>query len=807
MPEPLKRERRWLKPALCLSILALTLVVYVATLPRGMLPGDSGELIAASHTLSIAHPPGFPLYIMLGKIFASMVKWGTVAFRYNLLSALIASVTSVVIFLFLLRLRLSKVLAWAVTVTLATLEAFWLQATTAEVYALNGLFTALLLFTALTGRTYGERALVLTSFVGGLALSHHLSLVYAFISALVILVSYAGVRPRAKTIVLCFLMLLLGLSVWLYIPIRANLGPSFTWDRTHTLDGFLSHITAQGYRWRIKTFDLSQRAADLIRYLRVLVRVAGLPLSVLGIVGLVLRIRKSGVAVAMVCLVAFYAAHFAVYNIPDIESHIFPASIGVGVLAALGLQRLAKVGKRWKPMNAVIIACALAMIIANVVHIRPRRDMDLAGDYASAIGLSAREACGDTCIVLSGGDPAAFPLLYASLVEPRTVSAFDMGVSNPSFIGADSRPRTMAEAIEAAAARFGMSRIAILGPAPPMILGEPTQICGMVYAMGDEPRDCRSPEAYEIRGAGEETRDLASQLLSGTYFLHLARWYMEHGDTAGARGQIGRAVDASPDDPVVHICAAPLLLQLGHVDRAFAVARTAIAIDPDFFEGHDLMANLLFATGKARESIDEYERALKGNPHPAPVHSNIGNAYSSIGDHSTALAHFEKAVRLDSTLVNAYVGMARANEALGRIDEALANLGRARAIDPNSLPVYHTEASLLLKLGEYGSAMEVLRLGLGVHRGSPLLLSDKGLCYLRMEVLDSATVYLERAIEADPAMLTTRGNLGIAYERKGQTAKAIEHYRAYLEKAPPGPGRQQVSDALRRIMETEGSTD
>jgi tetratricopeptide (TPR) repeat protein len=771
------------------------------------LPGDSGELIAASHTLSIAHPPGYPLYVMVGKLFASVVGWGAVAFRYNLLSALMGSVTSVVVFLLLLRVGVSSMLAWAVTVALATLETFWFQATTAEVYALNGLFTALLLYTALMGRKYGERALVLTSFLGGLALSHHLSLLYAFTSALVILVFHARVRPRAKTIVLCLLMLLLGLSTWLYIPIRANLGPPLTWDRTHTFDGFLSHITAQGYGWRIKTFDLSQRAADLIRYPKALVRVAGLPLLLLGVVGLVLKIRRSAVAAAMVCLVAFYAAHFAVYNIPDIESHLFPASIGVGLLAGLGLEGLARMRKRWRPMHAIIVAFAFVMIIINLVHIRPRPDADFAGDYTSAIGLSAAQACGDTCIVISAGDPASFPLLYASLVEPRDVSAFDVGLSNPTLIGAHSRPRSVAEAVESAAARFGISRIAILGPTPPRLLGEPTRICGMVYVIGEESLDCRPPQAYRIRGAGEEVTDHASQLLSGTYFLHLARWHLEHGDTAGAAGQIGRAVNASPDDPGIHIYAAQLHLQLGHIDQAFGLARTAIDIDTDFFEGHDLMANLLFSTGRARESIGEYEQALRGNPHPGPVYSNIGNAYSSVGEYSTALAYFEQATRLDSTLVNAYIGMGKANEALGRMETALASLGHARAIDPNSLQAYHAEASLFLRLEKFEDAMEVLRMGLARHRQNPLLLSDMGLCYLRKDVLDSATVYLEQAIEADRSLLSARGNLAIAYERKGQKAKAVEQYRAYVETAPPGPARQRASEALKRILGAEASTD
>ena len=58
-------------------VFALSLALYIMTLPATVLPGDGGGLIAASHTLSISHPPGNPLYLILGKVFASAAAWGT----------------------------------------------------------------------------------------------------------------------------------------------------------------------------------------------------------------------------------------------------------------------------------------------------------------------------------------------------------------------------------------------------------------------------------------------------------------------------------------------------------------------------------------------------------------------------------------------------------------------------------------------------------------------------------------------------------------------------------------------------------
>ena len=99
-----------------------TLALYAATLPPSILPGDSGELIAASHTLSIAHPPGYPLYMMLGKVFASVAAWGSVAYRYNLLSAILASVTAAIFYLLLLEIGTRRLIGLGITLARFTHE-------------------------------------------------------------------------------------------------------------------------------------------------------------------------------------------------------------------------------------------------------------------------------------------------------------------------------------------------------------------------------------------------------------------------------------------------------------------------------------------------------------------------------------------------------------------------------------------------------------------------------------------------------------------------------------------------------------
>ena len=803
------------------AVFVATLIVYIATLPPDILPGDSGELVAASYTLSIGHPPGFPLFLMLGKIFSSAVAVGSVAYRYNLLSAVMASATAAITLLILVRVGVGLLLGSLVAFGLATLGSYWLQATTGDVYTLNGLFTALLLYIALAGKRHGARALLVLAFVGGLAISHHLTLVYALASALLILMLRTEARPQPKTVALSVFLFLLGLSVWLYIPIRSNQAPPLSWGDTSSLHGFLNHVTAQTYRWRLRTFDVGHRLADLARYFKVLSHASGLPLALLACLGIFLNLRRPRLIGGFLLLIGFYAAHYVVYNIPDIDSHIFPALIAVATLAALGLQRVAAL--RGIPGRATATGLAAVVIIVNFVYLHPRQDAWFASDYARGAQQSAAEACGDGAILICTGD-VSFPLLYETYAGSAAggpsggrgssaggsgtagagaastgVRCFFVGMSNPGSFGIQERPASLDGWVAALAGKYGTSKLALFGAAPPFVLGKPTRICGLVSVIGEPEGKCASPLDFTVRGAGKDLRDYASRLLGGDYYLLLARWCIQEKDAAGTAKYLADALAAGRGDVTTYIEVARIYRTIGMMADARRVLADALKIDPDFFETHDLLAGLALDQDKPDEAITEYSKALRGNPNPAPIYSNLGGAYVAKGDFRQAYAAYSKAIAMDSTLVNAYVGVGRTLEGQGRTEDALAWYERAVRRDPMNEPASHAEASLLLKVGRPADAERLLRKTLehGV-RGS-LLLSDLGLAFLRVGIPDSAITYLKEALAADPSMLQARGNLAVAYESKGMTAEAIGQYQALVKSAPPGQMRDRAAQAIKEL--------
>src|ERR671912_452154 len=69
---------------------AAAFVVYSRTLLPGLAFGDWGEMQTVPHLLGVAHPTGYPTYVLLGWL-AQLVPVGSVAFRANLLSAVLVS--------------------------------------------------------------------------------------------------------------------------------------------------------------------------------------------------------------------------------------------------------------------------------------------------------------------------------------------------------------------------------------------------------------------------------------------------------------------------------------------------------------------------------------------------------------------------------------------------------------------------------------------------------------------------------------------------------------------------------------------
>lgn len=145
---------------------AIATLTYYFTLEDTMSLWDCSEYILSAYKLEVGHPPGAPLFMMLGRMFSFFVKPDQAAFMVNLMSALSSSFT--ILFMYWTISLLAKKMAFSVERILSKgqivaiqssaligslaytfTETFWFSAVEGEVYAMASLFTAIIFWAAL----------------------------------------------------------------------------------------------------------------------------------------------------------------------------------------------------------------------------------------------------------------------------------------------------------------------------------------------------------------------------------------------------------------------------------------------------------------------------------------------------------------------------------------------------------------------------------------------------------------------------------------------------------------------------------
>ncbi len=187
------------------SVFLIATIVYFVTAEPTVSLWDCGEYITAAYKLEVGHPPGAPLFMVLGRLFSFFASPENVAVWINRLSGLSSSLT--ILFMFWSITMLGKkvilnrkaelsvgdkfaILASSVVGALAYTfsESFWFSAVEGEVYAMASLFTAVVFWAILkwdeemaivqngklASNVYPDRWLLLIMFLLGLAIGVHL---------------------------------------------------------------------------------------------------------------------------------------------------------------------------------------------------------------------------------------------------------------------------------------------------------------------------------------------------------------------------------------------------------------------------------------------------------------------------------------------------------------------------------------------------------------------------------------------------------------------------------------------------------
>jgi hypothetical protein len=236
------------------STAAVILAAYVGTLSASIAGGDSGEIVAEGCHLGTAHPPGYPLITTIIYAITRLDTFGTVAHRVNLFCAVCTTLASVLVGKTVLRLHPSKSMAGAVTAMglFAFSPLIWQYAITAEVFPLNTLFAALIVYLVVSFSAVRDNVTIayIGAFVCGLALcnQHTIVLFEAPLILWMLFLLRNHIKAHPTVLVILSVCFLAGLLPYAYLPIASSIAPKpGSWGQVDTLSGFLHHILRKDY--------------------------------------------------------------------------------------------------------------------------------------------------------------------------------------------------------------------------------------------------------------------------------------------------------------------------------------------------------------------------------------------------------------------------------------------------------------------------------------------------------------------------------------------------------------------------------
>ena len=300
------KNQRVLEIILFFAILAL----YIHNLSRSIYAGDTGLLVSAAVTHGVAHPPGYPLFTLLGFIITQLGGFthNSPAFLVGTISAISSALAAVLYFKISVIFTKKTFLSLVSVLTLSTMYLFWFFAEIPEVFALNNFFITLLLFLALSyHRNKSKTYLYSLVFCSGLSLTNHLTILLLFPSLVVIIWPHLSkeLKKNKSNIWKLLGLIFLGLSPYLYVILSSLTHPQIDWAHITDLNSFLAFVLRERYgTFQAGYFDtpgVVNRLATLTHYMSTIVSQLTIPVCLLCLIAIVKGIvAKSRVTIALV---------------------------------------------------------------------------------------------------------------------------------------------------------------------------------------------------------------------------------------------------------------------------------------------------------------------------------------------------------------------------------------------------------------------------------------------------------------------------------------------------------------------------
>jgi tetratricopeptide (TPR) repeat protein len=825
------------------------MAAFAAYLPRvapGVHVGDSGELALAATVLGIAHPPGYPLWALFGRVVVVLGGAAEPAFALNVFSAVSAAVAVGLLAALGGVLTRRPIPAAGCALAFGLSHAVWSQAVVTEVYALNLALSAGALLAMAAGRRGRPRLFLLGAYLVGLgAANHPLSLFAAPVAvALALGPNHRSLADRAVLLRRAFAMaaaFLLGLSVYFLLPIRFSADPSVVWGGMQRGADLFDHVIRAQYGG---LGDAEANAGWLTRWTllaRILWANLPAPLALAAIAGPVLLFRRGHAkrgALLAVLLVLTGPVLASVLRFEDtfrdrtlVEPFFLQAVMAVYLAAAAGLGEVDRLlARRLAGQGRVAAFATATLALIGPVLLFPanaarcdRSDATLASFYAETVFRTLPPRAR----LFAEDDNGGYILAY----HQRVLGA------RPDVILMD---RTLHLFVEHYGEDFlKMSRVERKlrrdEREAEIVFEEPDRPVYFTGSVGLEPfGECRlvpqgvvmqlvRPGEAEGSGPGtpvlpppSDSADYLSSHLAATLCLRQAMDFSQRGRTKEARACLHEARRRGERIAAVQRVIGETFLELGDPGAAEARWRAAIELEPGGEDALYSLAVLLANEERTEESIEVFERLVA-------LGTELPEAHLSHGIQLVRAGRLSEAAESARLALAREPGLDAAQTLADAVDHGLKVGGQAGVLEArNRLEPLTTGgvlqlAQFYMARGEISRATELYREAFGKSPDSVPAAYGLGYGLLSTREYDDAAAAFRAVLAADSASADGRNALAYIFAQTGDSlARAETLAREALDLAPENAGywrdtlgwvlhrAGRPEDALRELVAAAG---
>jgi len=678
-----------------LLLFIFSFAVYLYTAPPGLVAyRDAGEMVTVFQTLGIAHPPGYPLYSVLGKI-ATLFSLGNIGYRVNLIS-LIAGSLAVGLFFLTLTYLVDPLTALITTLFLASGYLYWYLSIVQEMYSLNILFVLLIVFVSLRYQllTRDYKLIYLFSFLFGLGLGNRLDLVLILPGLFYLLWKANRQKFALRSLFIAFRLFLLGFSVYLYLPIRSATGPLLDWNHPANLARLWATISRKTHGG---TLDLLSQGYNsganflpgILFYFQNLMKeyfYLGLPLGIFGLYSLFRKYRNLAIGTFLAWLISG-PVFIYLSNLPPnphalaiLEAHFLLSYIFYLFWIGFGIFSFGKSGKY------IILPIVILNFIFHYLQVN-KRDNFFVLDYSRNL-FSTLEP---NSIIVAREDVQLFSLWNRRIVERKRpdVIVIAQGLSASPWYQEQNKRwyrgrkifLTNTKEAETLNQFFSLNEKKIYFSSDSELPNEnllkfKLNPQGLSLETSSETKKIEfSPyEFYSLRGNYRyfEHYDFFSSDLIEEYakgYQQLAFNYLKEGNYEEAKKKFFFALTMQPDFPIVYS-------GLGYL---YFVQNRFLEAEKFYSYAANSYINLLQKAEEYR-SFPEVKETIKFDL--ANTYNNLGVVYERLNRENDALATYQKALEYNPRNVDAQFNIAVVYWKRNNWKEVITALEKVLAINP-----------------------------------------------------------------------------------------------------------------------------